>query len=182
MNACLKTVRIIDGDEQIAEHSRSFNKGEQIENEQHISALWLAKTNAKDHRGQDRLAQASSYSQDFLQQAIERGHLLKSTVNQLNQLLDDYGSTELHVALGEAIKQQSAYPAAVQQILEQRREHRQQPSPIAVSVPEKVKHYQVKAAKLSDYDKLGEDGGDEKEGAKKQEIEQKKEQKEKPNE
>ena len=182
INACLKTVRIIDGDERIAEHPRSFSKGEQIENEQHISALWLAKTNAKDHRGQDRLAQASSYSQDFLQQAIERGHLLKSTVNQLNQLLDDYGSTELHVALGEAIKQQSAYPAAVQQILEQRREHRQQPSPIAVSVPEKVKHYQVKAAKLSDYDKLGEDGGDEKEGAKKQEIEQKKEQKEKPNE
>ncbi len=182
VNACLKTVRIIDGDELIAEHPRSFSKGEQIENEQHITALWLAKTNAKDHRGQDRLAQASSYSQDFLQQAIERGHLLKSTINQLNQLLDDYGSTELHVALGEAIKQQSAYPAAVQQILEQRREHRQQPSPIAVSVPEKVKHYQVKAAKLSDYDKLGEDGGDEKEGAKKQEIEQKKEQKEKPNE
>jgi transposase len=160
VNACLKTVRIIDGDEQIAEHSRSFSKGEQIENEQHISALWLAKTNAKDHRGQDRLAQASSYSQDFLQQAIERGHLLKSTVNQLNQLLDDYGRMELHVALGEAIKQQSAYPAAVQQILEQRREHRQQPPPIAVSVPEKVKHYQVKAAKLSDYDNLGEDSGE----------------------
>jgi len=155
VNACLKTVRIIDDDNLIAEHSRSFSKGEQIEDEQHVSALWLAKTNAKDHRGQDRLAGASSHSQDFLQQAIERGHILKSTINQLNQLLDDYGSTELHLALGEAIKQQSAYPAAVQQILEQRREHRQQPPPIAVSVPEKVKHYQVKAAKLSDYDKLG---------------------------
>jgi len=160
VNACLKTVRIIDGDDLIAAHPRNFSKGEQIENEQHISALWLAKTHAKDHRGQNRLAQASSYSQDFLQQAIERGHLLKSMVNQLNQLLDDYGSSELHLALGEAIKKQSAYPAAVQQILEQRREHRQQPPPIAVPVPEKVKHYQVKAAKLSDYDKLGkEDGG-----------------------
>lgn len=162
VNACLKTVRIIEGDELIAEHPRSFSKGEQIENEQHINALWRVKTNAKDHRGQDRLAQASSHSPDFLQQAIERGHFLKSTLNQLNQLLDDYGSTELPIALGEAIKQQSAYPAAVQQILEQRREHRQQPSPIAVSVPEKVKHYQVKAAKLSDYDKLGEED-DEKE-------------------
>ena len=184
VNACLKTVRIIDGDELIAEHPRSFSKGEQIENEQHINALWLVKTHAKSHRGQDRLAQASSHSQDFLQQAIERGHLLKSTVNQLNQLLDDYGSIELHVALGEAIKQQSAYPAAVQQILEQRREHRQQPSPIAVSVPEKVKHYQVKAAKLSDYDKLGKDEGDEIDGAKEKEKEQMQEgkQQEKPNE
>ncbi len=173
MNACLKTVRIIDDDELIAEHPRSFSKGEQIENEQHISALWLAKTNAKDHRGQDRLAQASSHSEDFLQQAIERGHLLKSTVNQLNKLLDDYGRTELNVALGEAIKQQSAYPAAVQQILEQRREHRQQPPPIAVSVPEKVKHYQVKAAKLSDYDKLGEEDGGEIEEEKEEEKEKK---------
>ncbi|MCK5477344.1 MAG: IS21 family transposase [Methylococcales bacterium] len=163
VNACLKTVRIIDGDELIAEHPRSFSKGEQIENEQHITALWLAKTHAKDHRGQDRLAQVSSHSQGFLQQAIERGHTIKSTVNQLNQLLDDYGPTELHFALGEVIKQQSAYPAAVQQILEQRRERKQLPPPIAVSVPEKVKHYQVKAAKLSDYDKLGkaEDGEEE---------------------
>jgi len=177
VNACLKTVRIIDGDELIGEHQRSFSKGEQIENEQHINALWLTKTNAKEHRGQDRLAQASSHSQDFLQQAIERGHLLKSTVNQLNQLLDDYGNTELHIALGEAIKQQSAYPAAVQQILEQRREKRQQPPPIAVSVPEKVKNYQVKTAKLSDYDKLGET--DSEEEKKQQEKEEKQEEKQK---
>jgi flagellar biosynthesis chaperone FliJ len=95
-------------------------------------------------------------------------------------LLDDYGSTELHLALGEAIKQQSAYPAAVQQILEQRREHRQQPSPIAVSVPEKVKHYQVKAAKLSDYDKLGQDE-DQREQEKEEGKDKKEQKKEKPN-
>jgi len=160
VNACLKQVRIIDGDELIAEHPRCFSKGEQIEDEQHISALWLAKTNAKAHRGQDRLAGASSHSQVFLQQAIERGHPIKSTVNQLNQLLDDYGSAELHLALAEAIKQQLAYAAAVQQILEQRREQNQLPPPIAVSVPDKVKHYQVKTAKLSDYDKLGENQDD----------------------
>lgn len=160
VNACLKTVRIIEGEKQIAEHPRSFSKGEQIENEQHITALWLAKTNAKAHRGQDRLAGASSHSPLFLQQAIERGHTMKSTVNQLNQLLDNYGRDELHCALGEAIKQHSAYSGAVQQILEQRRERRQQPPPIAVSVPDKVKHYQVKAAKLSDYDKLGENKDD----------------------
>ena len=160
VNACLKKVRIIDGEQLIAEHPRSFSKGEQIENEQHINALWLDKTNAKAHRGQNRLTQASSKSEAFLQQSLERGNPLKSTINRLNQLLDDYGSTELDSALDEAIKQQSAYVEAVQQILEQRREQRQQPPPIAVSVPEKVKHYQVKAAKLSDYDKLGESQDD----------------------
>lgn len=160
VNACLNRVRIIDGIEFVAEHPRSFSKGEQIENEQHISALWLAKTNAKAHRGQDRLSQASSLSEAFLQQSLERGHPLKGTVNRLNQLLDDYGSTELHRAIEEAIKQQSAYAEALQQILEQRRELRQQPPPIAVSVPDKVKHYQVKAAKLKPYDSLGESRDD----------------------
>lgn len=160
VNACLTRVRIIDGEKLIAEHPRSFSKGEQIENEQHINALWLAKTNAKVHRGQDRLSHASPLSETFLQQSLERGHPLKGTVNRLNHLLDDYGSAELHSALSEAIKQQSVYAGAVQQILEQRRELRQQPPPIAVSVPEKVKHYHVKAANLTPYDKLGESTDD----------------------
>ena len=156
MNACLKRVRIIDGETLIAEHPRSFSKGEQIENEQHINALWLAKTNAKAHRGQDRLSQVSPLSELFLQQSLERGHPLKGTINRLNQFLDDYGAAQLHEALEEALKKQSPYTEAVQQILEQRRELRQQPPPIAVSVPDKVKHYQVKVAKLQPYDKLGE--------------------------
>ena len=160
VNACLKRVRIIDGETLIAEHPRSFSKGEQIENEQHINALWLAKTNAKIHRGQDRLSQVSPLSEAFLQQSLERGHPLKGTVNRLNQLLDSYGSSEFHSAVEEAIKQHSAYAEAVQQILEQRRELRQQPPPIAVSVPEKVKHYHVKAAELKPYDKLGESTDD----------------------
>ena len=160
VNASLKQVRIIDGDKLIAEHPRSFSKGEQIEKVEHVNALWLAKTKSKENRGQDRLAQASSHSEAFLGQSVERGHALKSTINQLNQLLDDYSRSELHASLGEALKQQSVYVGAVQQILEQRREQRKQPPPIAVNVPEKVKHYQVKTAQLDIYDKLGEDNDD----------------------
>lgn len=70
VNACLKRVRIIDGETLIAEHPRSFGKGEQIENEQHINALWLAKTNAKIHRGQDRLSQVSPLAKSFYNRAL----------------------------------------------------------------------------------------------------------------
>jgi transposase len=161
VSASLKQVRIIDGTQRIAIHPRSFSKGEQIEDEQHINALWLAKTNAKEHRGQSRLCLASSHTENLLQEMIKRGHAIKSSINRLNQLLDDYGSSELHQAIGEAIKQQSPSVEGVEQILECRRERRQQPPPIAVSVPDKVKHYQVKPARLSDYDKLGEQGENE---------------------
>jgi hypothetical protein len=153
-------VRIIDGTELIATHPRSFSKGEQIENEQHVNALWLTKTNAKQHRGQNRLCNVSPHTEPLLQHIIKRGHPIKAAVNRLNQLLDDYGASELHQAMGEAIKQHSPYVEGVEQILECRRERRQQPPPIAVSVPDKVKHYQVKPANLGDYDKLGEQGND----------------------
>ena len=155
VHASLTRVQLIDGVQLIAEHARSFGKGEQIEDEQHINALWLSKHKASVHRGQSRLTQASDLSETFLQQSLARGYPLKSTTTRLNQFLDDYGRAELHASLKEALSRQSPSPEAVEQILEQRRECRHQPPPIAVSVPDKVKHITVKAAKLSDYDLLG---------------------------
>jgi hypothetical protein len=154
VHADLDRVRIVDGDKLIAEHPRSFGKGEQIEKEAHINALWLAKTHAKLHRGQDRLSQASNHTSDLLQQSVARGHVLKTTVRLLNEYLDLYGRDELHCALGGALRQHSPYPQAVQQILERRREEKQQPPPLAVAVPDKVKHVSVKTANVADYDKL----------------------------
>lgn len=154
VHADLDRVRIVDGDELIAEHPRSFGKGEQIEQEAHINALWLAKTHARLHRGQDRLSQASNHAPALLQQSLERGHVIKATVRLLNEYLDLYGRDELHCALGEALRQQSPYPQAVQQILERRREERQRPPPLAVTVPDKVKHISVKTVNVADYDQL----------------------------
>jgi len=161
VQADLERLRILNGQELIAEHVRCFAKGEQIEQEAHINALWLAKTHAKDHRGQDRLSAASAHAQTLLQQSAERGHVLKTTIRLLNQLLDDYGRAELHGAIEEALKQQSPYPQAVQQILERQRDERRQPPPVAVAVPDKVKHYTIKPASLAAYDQLNGDEGNE---------------------
>jgi len=160
VSACLKKVRIIDGNKEVAGHQRSFSKGEQIEDEKHINALWLAKTNAKEHRGQHRISHACEQASLFLQQSIERGHVLKATLRKLNQLLDDYGQHEFAQAMVEAMNKQVPYCEAMQQILERRRDEKQQPPPIAVTLPDKVKGYSVKAAKLSDYDRLSHSGDD----------------------
>lgn len=154
VDADLQQVRILAGDTLIAQHTRSFAKGEQVEQQEHINALWLKKTHAKLHRGQDRLTQVSDHIPTLLQQSIERGHVLKTTVRLLNEYLDDYGRNELHIAVGEALKQQSPYPQAVQQILARRRDEKRQPPPLAVAVPAKVKHYSVKPVSLAVYDKL----------------------------
>jgi transposase len=160
VDADLQQVRILAGDGLIAQHPRSFAKGEQIEQQEHINALWLEKTHAKLHRGQDRLTQASDHIPILLQQSIERGHVLKTTARLLNEYLDYYGRDELHIAVGEALKQQSPYPQAVQQILARRRDEKHQPPPLAVAVPDKVKHYSVKPVSLAVYDKLNKESQD----------------------
>ncbi len=158
VSADLTRIQILDGSHCIAEHPRSFAKGEQIEQEAHINALWLEKIHARLHRGQDRLSHASEHAQLLLQQSAERGHVLKTTVRLLNQLLDNYGRDELHVALGEALNRQSPYAEAVQQVLERRRDEKHQPPPLAVAVPDKVRHYSVKPVRLADYDTLNNTG------------------------
>lgn len=154
VHADLSTVRIFESHKQIAQHPRHFGKGEQIEQESHINALWLAKTQAKYHRGQDRLSLASAHIPTLLQQSAERGHVLKTTVRLLNEYLDQYGRDELHIAVGIALKQLAPYPQAVQQILERRRDEKQKPPPLAVAVPDKVKHLGVKTGNVAEYDTL----------------------------
>jgi hypothetical protein len=158
VSADLERLQILEGGQCIAEHVRSFGKGEQIEQEAHINALWLEKTHARLHRGQDRLSHASEHAQTLLQLSAQRGHVIKTTVRLLNQLLDDYGRDELHVALGEALNRQSPYPEAVQHILECRCDEQHRPPPLAVAVPAKVRHYSVKLARLADYDTLNNAG------------------------
>ena len=80
--------------------------------------------------------------------------MLKTTVRLLNEYLDHYGRDELHMAVGEALKQQSPYPQAVQQILERRRDEKHCPPPLAVALPDKVKYLSVKTVNVANYDKL----------------------------
>lgn len=154
VQADLGRVRILDGAQVIATHPRSFDRGQQVEDEAHINALWLSKTHARLHRGQDRLHQVSPLVETLLQQAGERGHVLQTTVNLLLEMLDDYGREALRDAVAEALQRQAPYPEAVRQILECWRHARQQPPPLPVAVPEKARHYSVRPARLADYDTL----------------------------
>jgi len=156
VRASLAQVRILDGAHCIAQHPRSFDKGQQIERPEHIQALLERKQQARYHRGQDRLAHAAPESTELLQHAAERGHRLSRVVAQLTQLLDDYGSAELQVAIHEALTQQAPHPDAVRQILERRREQRQQPPPIPIALDQHrhAKAIVVAPPVLADYDQL----------------------------
>ncbi len=154
VSADLNHVRLLDGSHVLTTHTRSFDKGQQIEQQAHIDALWQRKVEAKRSRGHNRLSHASPLIESLLEQTVARGHALKTTINLLIECLDAYGQAEFHCALEEAMSQQSPYPEGVRQILERRRDERQQPPPLAIAVPEKARQYSVKPVDLSDYDNL----------------------------
>lgn len=154
VSADLNCVRVLDDGKLIAEHTRNFDKGQQIELPAHIDALRQSKLEAKRSNSHNRLSHASPRVDELLTQSIERGHVLKTTVKLLVELLDLYGQQEFHCALEEALSKQSPYPEGVRQILIRRRDEQQKAPPIAVAVPEKARQYSVKPARLSDYDNI----------------------------
>ena len=99
------------------------------------------------------LAKATPSSVAFLCKAIERGHRLGSTIRELECLLDQYHATELEAALIEVLQRDAAHPQSVRQVLEQRRDARNEPPPLALP----LKHHQqlqelsIRPASLAGY-------------------------------
>ena len=156
--ADLEHVRILDGQHVIACHVRSFDKAAQIEDPAHIAALVADKHAARRQRATDRLVLAAPAVETLLVRAAERGRNLGSITSRLMQLLARYGAAELNAATLEALARDVPHPNAVRLVLERRREERQEPPPVAVTLPEHIqtKDRPVRPHDLAAYDKLKE--------------------------
>jgi hypothetical protein len=71
-------------------------------------------------------------------------------------LLDSYGTTELEIAIEDALKREVPHPNAVRLNLEKRREERKQLPPVNIDLPNdnRVRDLVVRPHKLNDYDQL----------------------------
>jgi hypothetical protein len=156
INANQHTVSILDGVNLIAQHPRSYDKGEQVENEAHIKDLTQTKKQARLHRGQDRLAKSVPSCKIFLTEAAARGYYLRSIIKELLQLLDSYGAIELEAAISEALKREVPHPNAVRLSLEKRREARHQLPPVSLDLPndKRIRELTVLPHNLNTYDQL----------------------------
>jgi len=150
------TVRILDGNEVIATHVRSYDRRQQIEDPQHVEALVAEKRKARHHRGIDRLRHAAPSSGALLAAIAERGSHLGATTSRLLRLLDQHGARELEVAISEALAHDTPHLAAVHHVLDQRRFARGQPPPIPVALPDdpRIKNLVVTPHALGTYDTL----------------------------
>lgn len=124
--ATLKEVRICDGTTVIATHNRTFEKGKEIEEPQHISELKEEKRAARQHQSMNRLQTAAPASTKFLVEAGNRSQNLGRLTQQLIELLEIYGAQELERGLGLAFDAGRIHAAAVKHAIEHERGKRGQ--------------------------------------------------------
>lgn len=132
--ADLETVRVVDGNEVIATHVRSWDRGQQLETPEHVERLVAEKKRARKHRGFDRLAKAAPSSQAFLRHVADRGQNLGSSTHRLLQLLDSAGAAELEEALIEVLERDTLHIGAVRQVIDRRRSERGLPPPVSIPI------------------------------------------------
>jgi transposase len=149
-------VNILDGMNKLAEHVRSYDKGQQIENPEHIRELRDWKKQAKQHSGQDRLTYAAPSASTFLKNAAQRNYSLASITANLLLLLDDYGAEALEAAIVESLKCDAPHVNAVQMSLEVEREKQNKYPPVHLSLPDdpRVRHQVIRPHKLNSYDNI----------------------------
>ena len=84
--ADLSTVRVIDGDKEIARHERSFDRGRQIEDPGHIEELKERKRHARKARASDTLSRTVPSSALLLRKLAERHQALGRHTTELVDL------------------------------------------------------------------------------------------------
>lgn len=154
VRATTQRVRILDGVNVVADHARSFDRGEQVEDPAHIQRLHEHKQKAHLHNGQHRLLLAVPNCQELLVKLGKRGANLGSAVAAMLRLVDHYGAAEVQLAVGEVLLSDAPHPGSVRQILEASRHKRGLPQPVAIVLGPNARVVTVRPHALSDYDTL----------------------------
>ena len=160
--ASLDTVRILKGTEEVATHARSWDRGQQIEDPDHIRGLENRKRRGREHRVLDRLNHVAPSSRVFLNRIAERGGNVGTNCKRLGQLLEQFSGKDLELALAEALARDALHVGAVRQLLDKARSERGQPPPVSLSLPSdpRLERLVVRPHSLASYDDLRKDDDD----------------------
>ena len=114
-----QSVRIADGDHVVAEHRRSYDRLQIVEDPAHLRALADRKRHAHELRGRDRLRSACPHAEAFLDAIALRGGHLGGTTSRLLRLLDRFGTAPLDAAIAEALGRGALSAQSVAHVLDQ---------------------------------------------------------------
>jgi transposase len=151
-------VRIVDGDDVITTHRRSFSQREQIEDPKHVAALVEQKRAAREGRGIDALNARVPASVPWLQTVAERGHNVGTAVAGLLRLVERWGPEPVERALRGAIEAKAVHVGYIRHLLETSEVPQDggPPRPVYLSRPTRERDVDISPHDLGGYDLGGE--------------------------
>jgi len=150
---------VLDGQEEVAHHQRSYESGVCVEDPSHIESLVEWKKASRELKGRDRLRAIVPETDALFEVLALRGDNLGYHTSRLLRLLDAYGADELRQATQTAIGREAYSSGSIAHVLEQRRRERGLKPPMRVDLPDdpRVRDLRITPHRLEAYDALGHD-------------------------
>jgi hypothetical protein len=149
-------VRILDGNQEIARHLRSYDQQQEVLHPPHQQDLLRLKRKAFHCTPRGRLTQTVPESETLLDLAFARGESAGRQTAQLLKLLDLYGAAPLRSAIREALRRDTPRASSVAFLLRQQQQKVSTSMPVIVDLsrhPE-AQTIDVKPHDLETYDAL----------------------------
>ena len=157
-------VRIVDPEAPqlvLAEHLRSFDRDQRVQQDGHVRALVEEKRRAHQSRGFDRLFTAVPSARTMMDRLAARGENLGAATSGLLQLLDRIGADLLERAVAEVVLRDRLHLRDVHHEVDRLRFEAGLPAPLSVVVTSDVRaRTSVRTHALSTYDRLQNTKGD----------------------
>lgn len=151
-----REVRVLDGVALVARHDRSYDKGQRVENPEHLAELRQEKRHAKHGHTGDRVRSTAPSTVKLFAELALRGDNLGSITSHFARLLDRFGGTRLERAARQALERGTPHPRSVQMLLEKEEMERKELPPLEVDLPDdpRVRGLAVRPHDLGSYDRL----------------------------
>ena len=119
-----------DGDKLVAEHLRSYERGQDILNPEHAQPLLERKHRADEQHLLKRFLSLSPQAEAYYRQLAERKLSWRLHVRKIVALADAYGAEKVACALADALVYQAFSSDYIANILEQRERRLPEPGPL----------------------------------------------------
>jgi transposase len=145
-------VRFVDGQDEIAQHARSWGRHQTFELREHRAALIDEKRKARDLKGRDRLRVEIPRIDALLERWVDAGRNLGSMVGFTIKLLDAYGPAVMREVVADMVARGIHDRGAMAILCEQRRKRRSGPAPLVLQLGAHVVEREVIPHDLGGYD------------------------------
>jgi transposase len=151
-----RTVRVLDGDDEVARHARTYDRGRRIEDPAHLAGLLDQRRKAAGPKAQDQLRARVPEIDRLFDLLAVRGENIGTNVAKYIELIGQYDLEDFRAAVAEAASRETPRASSVAAILVRTARARTLPAVLPIQLPDdpRVRDLNVVSHDPATYDVL----------------------------